>query len=216
MEGLLKLLKFNSEGLIPVVAQDYRTGEIRMLAYANREAIEKTLQTGYAHYYSRSRKKIWKKGKTSGELQRVKEIRVDCDNDTLIYVIEQEKNVACHTGERNCFFRNIKGERVIEKPLPFEVLQRLQEVLKDRIEKLPEGSYTTKLVKQGFDRIVQKFGEEGVETLIALMNRDKKQVIYESADLLYHWLLALSYLGIDIVEVLEELSKRFGNKPKDG
>jgi phosphoribosyl-ATP pyrophosphohydrolase/phosphoribosyl-AMP cyclohydrolase len=214
VENLLERLKFNEQGLIPVVAQDYRTGEVRMVAYANREAIEKTLQTGYAHYYSRRRQKIWKKGETSGELQKIKEIRVDCDNDTLIYVIEQEKNVACHTGERNCFFRNIEGERVIEKPLPFEVLQRLQEVLKDRIEKLPEGSYTTKLVKQGFDRIVQKFGEEGVETLIALMNRDKNQVVYESADLLYHWLLALSYLGIDVVEVLEELTKRFGNKPK--
>jgi phosphoribosyl-ATP pyrophosphohydrolase/phosphoribosyl-AMP cyclohydrolase len=214
VENLLERLKFNEQGLIPVVAQDYRTGEVRMVAYANREAIEKTLQTGYAHYYSRRRQKIWKKGETSGELQKIKEIRVDCDNDTLIYVIEQEKNVACHTGERNCFFRNIEGERVIEKPLPFEVLQRLQEVLKDRIEKLPEGSYTTELVKQGFDRIVQKFGEEGVETLIALMNRDKNQVVYESADLLYHWLLALSYLGIDVVEVLEELTKRFGNKPK--
>jgi len=214
-KNFLEQLKFDEKGLIPVVAQDYRTGEIRMVAYANREAIERTLQTGYAHYYSRSRRKIWKKGETSGELQRVKEIRVDCDNDTLIYIIEQEKNVACHTGERNCFYRDLNGNRVIEKPLPFEVLQRLQEVLKDRIEKLPEGSYTTKLVKQGFDRIVQKFGEESVETLIALMNRNKQQVIYESADLLYHWLLALSYLGIDIVEILEELVKRFGNKPKN-
>ena len=209
MSDLLKNLKFDERGLIPVIAQDYRTGEIRMVAYANEEAIRKTLETGYAHYYSRSRQKLWKKGETSGELQRVKEIRVDCDNDTLIYLIEQEKNRACHTGERNCFFRNLEGEYVLKKPLPFEVLPRLQEVLKDRIENLPEGSYTTKLVKQGFDRIVQKFGEESVEVLIALMNRDKEQVIYESADMLYHWLLALTYLGIDIKEVLEELARRF-------
>jgi len=209
MSDLLKNLKFDDRGLIPVVAQDYRTGEIRMVAYANEEAVKKTLETGYAHYYSRSRQKLWKKGETSGELQRVKEIRVDCDNDTLIYLIEQEKNRACHTGERNCFFRNLEGEYVLKKPLPFEVLPRLQEVLKDRIENLPEGSYTTKLVKQGFDRIVQKFGEESVEVLIALMNRDKEQVVYESADMLYHWLLALTYLGIDVKEVLEELSRRF-------
>ncbi|HIC09704.1 MAG TPA: bifunctional phosphoribosyl-AMP cyclohydrolase/phosphoribosyl-ATP diphosphatase HisIE [Aquificales bacterium] len=209
MSDLLKNLKFDERGLIPVVAQDYRTGEIRMVAYANEEAVKKTLETGYAHYYSRSRQKLWKKGETSGELQRVREIRVDCDNDTLIYLIEQEKNRACHTGERNCFFRNLEGEYVLKKPLPFEVLPRLQEVLKDRIENLPEGSYTTKLVKQGFDRIVQKFGEESVEVLIALMNRDKEQVVYESADMLYHWLLALTYLGIDVKEVLEELSRRF-------
>jgi len=209
MSDLLKNLKFDDRGLIPVVAQDYRTGEIRMVAYANEEAVKKTIETGYAHYYSRSRQKLWKKGETSGELQRVREIRVDCDNDTLIYLIEQEKNRACHTGERNCFFRNLEGEYVLKKPLPFEVLPRLQEVLKDRIENLPEGSYTTKLVKQGFDRIVQKFGEESVEVLIALMNRDKEQVVYESADMLYHWLLALTYLGIDVKEVLEELSRRF-------
>ena len=209
---LLEKLKFDEKGLIPVVAQDYRTGEIRMVAYANKEAIEKTLETGYAHYYSRSRQKIWKKGETSGELQKVKEIRVDCDNDAVLYIIEQEKNRACHTGERNCFYRTVQGEYALNKPLPFEVLQRLQELLKGRIEKLPEGSYTTKLVKKGFDRIVQKFGEESVETLIALMNRDKDAVIYESADMLYHWLLALTYLGIDITEIFEELRRRFKGK----
>ncbi len=209
---LINELKFDERGLIPVIAQDYRSGEIRMLAYANAEAIKKTIETGYAHYFSRSRGKIWKKGETSGELQKVKEIRIDCDGDALIYVIEQEKNRACHTGERNCFFRNLEGKRVIDNPLPFEVLQRLQEVLKDRIEKMPESSYTTKLVKKGFDRIVQKFGEESVETVIALMNRDKNAIVYESVDMLYHWLLALTYLGIDIVEVFEELRKRFGKK----
>ena len=202
-------IKFNEKGLVPVVAQDYKTGEIRMLAYANEEAIRKTLETGYAHYYSRSRQKIWKKGETSGELQRVKEIRIDCDGDAIIYVIEQEKNRSCHTGERNCFYRNLKGEYVLNKPLPFEVLARLQEVIDERLKTLPEGSYTAKLAKEGIERIAQKFGEESVETLIAMVKKDKNQVVYESADMLYHWLLALSYLGIDVVEVLEELAKRF-------
>jgi phosphoribosyl-ATP pyrophosphohydrolase/phosphoribosyl-AMP cyclohydrolase len=212
---LLDNLKFDEKGLIPVVAQDYRTGEVRMVAYANREAVEKTLQTGYAHYYSRSRQKIWKKGETSGELQRVREVRVDCDGDTLLYIVEQEKNRACHTGERNCFYRTVEGEYALDKPLPFETLPRLQEVLYDRLENLPEGSYTTKLIKAGFDRIAQKFGEEAVEVLIALMNRDKKQIVYESADMLYHWLLALSYLGINVEEVLEELAKRFKKSGKN-
>jgi len=208
-KAFLDKLKFNEKGLIPVVAQDYRTGEVRMVAYANREAVEKTLQTGYAHYYSRSRRKIWKKGETSGELQKVKEIRIDCDGDTLLYIIEQKKNKACHTGERNCFYQTLDGEYSLNQPLPFEILPRLQEVLYERLEKLPEHSYTTKLIKEGFDRIVQKFGEESVEVLIALMNRDKENIVYESADMLYHWLLAISYLGIDVVEVLEELIRRF-------
>lgn len=201
-------LKFNEEGLIPVIAQDYRTGEVRMLAYANEEAVKKTLETGYAHYYSRSRKKIWKKGETSGELQRVIEVRVDCDQDALIYVIEQEKDRACHTGERNCFYKNLEGKKV-EKPLPFEVLPRLQDVIREKIEKKEEGSYTAKLVSQGNERVFQKFGEEAVETLIALMKGKREEIIYESADMLYTFLVSLSVRGIDVKEVMEELIRRF-------
>ncbi len=200
-------LKFNEDGLIPVVAQDYRTGEIRMLAWANEEAIRRTLETGYAHYYSRSKKKIWKKGETSGELQKVREVRVDCDEDTLIYVIEQEKNRACHTGERNCFYRDIDGNRV-EKPLPFEALPRLQEMVKERLEKKPEGSYTVKLADEGLDRVLQKFGEEAVETLIALKNGKREEILYETADMLYMLTLALTMEGVEITEVMEELIKR--------
>ncbi len=200
-------LKFNEDGLIPVVAQDYRTGEIRMLAWANEEAVRRTLETGYAHYYSRSRKKIWKKGETSGELQRVREVRMDCDEDTLIYVIEQEKNRACHTGERNCFYRDIDGNRV-KKPLPFEALPRLQEIVKERLEKKPDGSYTVKLADEGLDRVLQKFGEEAVETLIALKNGKKEEILYETADMLYMLTLALTMEGVEITEVMEELIKR--------
>ncbi len=200
-------LKFNHEGLIPVIVQDYKTGEIRMFAWANQEAIEKTLQTGYAHYYSRSRQSIWKKGETSGELQRVVEIRVDCDEDALLYIVEQEKNRACHTGERNCFFRGIDGEKV-KKVLPFETLQRLQEVIKSRIEEKRENSYTYKLYTQGEDRVLQKFGEEAVESLIALKNGDKDAIKAELSDMLYHMLLMLTIRNVDIYEVLEELSSR--------
>ncbi len=200
-------LKFDERGLLPVIAQDYRTGEVRMLAWANEEALRKTLETGYAHYYSRSRGRIWKKGETSGELQRVIEIRVDCDEDALIYVVEQEKNRACHTGERNCFFRNLEGDKA-EKVLPFEVLPRLQEVIRDRLEKKPEGSYTVKLASEGLDRVIQKFGEEAVETLIALKNEIKEEIVYETADMLYMLTLALTLEGIDIKEIMEELGRR--------
>ncbi len=200
-------LKFDEKGLIPVIAQDYRTGEIRMLAWANEEAIKKTLETGYAHYYSRSRGRIWKKGETSGELQRVIEIRVDCDEDAIVYVIEQEKNRACHTGERNCFYRDLEGKKV-EKPLPFEALSRLQEIIKDRLEKRPEGSYTVKLADEGLDRVLQKFGEEAVETLIAIKNGKKEEILYETADMLYMLTLALTMEGVEITEVMEELIRR--------
>ncbi|QWK19581.1 MAG: bifunctional phosphoribosyl-AMP cyclohydrolase/phosphoribosyl-ATP diphosphatase HisIE [Hydrogenobacter thermophilus] len=201
-------LKFDKNGLIPVIAQDYRTGEVRMLAWANEEAVKKTLETGYAHYYSRSRGSIWKKGETSGELQRVVEVRVDCDEDALIYMVYQEKNTACHKGERNCFFRDIWGERA-NKVLPFEVLQRLQDVIKSRIEEKKEGSYTYSLFSQGEDRVLQKFGEEAVESLIALKNGDPESIKAELSDMLYHMLLALTIRGVDISQVLEELSSRF-------
>ncbi|WP_457601195.1 bifunctional phosphoribosyl-AMP cyclohydrolase/phosphoribosyl-ATP diphosphatase HisIE [Hydrogenivirga sp.] len=200
-------LNFNEDGLVPVVAQDYRTGEVRMLAWANEEAVRKTLETGYAHYYSRSRKRIWKKGETSGEVQRVKEIRIDCDEDALIYVVEQEKNRACHTGERNCFYRDIDSRKV-DKPLPFEALPRLQEIIRERLEEKPEGSYTVKLAEKGLDKVIQKFGEEAVETLIALKNQNKEEILYETADMLYMLSLALTLNQINIEEVMEELVRR--------
>ncbi|MEJ5339590.1 MAG: bifunctional phosphoribosyl-AMP cyclohydrolase/phosphoribosyl-ATP diphosphatase HisIE [Aquificaceae bacterium] len=200
-------LKFNEEGLIPVIAQDHRTGEVRMFAWANDEAIRKTLETGYAHYYSRSRKSIWKKGETSGELQRVVEVRVDCDEDALLYIVEQEKNTACHTGERNCFFRNLEGGQA-KRVLPFEALQRLQEVIRQRLQDMPEGSYTVKLYKEGEDRVLQKFGEEAIETLIALKRGAPEEIRAEASDMLYHLLLMLTIRGIGIEEVLSELAGR--------
>ncbi|MDQ7039229.1 MAG: bifunctional phosphoribosyl-AMP cyclohydrolase/phosphoribosyl-ATP diphosphatase HisIE [Aquificota bacterium] len=203
----MESLKFDERGLITVVAQDYRTGEVRMVAWANEEAVRKTLETGYAHYFSRSRGRIWKKGETSGELQRVREIRVDCDGDTLIYVVDQEKNRACHLGERNCFFRRIDGSRV-EKPLPFETLQRLQEIIEKRLRERPEGSYTVRLADQGTDRVIQKFGEEAVETIIALKNESRKDIVHETADLIYTLTVALTLKGVKVEEVLEELSRR--------
>jgi phosphoribosyl-ATP pyrophosphohydrolase/phosphoribosyl-AMP cyclohydrolase len=207
-DELIKNLKWNQEGLLPVIAQDYRTGEIRMFAWANQQALQLTLQTGYAHYYSRSRKEIWKKGETSGELQRVVEVRVDCDEDVLLYIVEQSLNRACHTGERNCFFRDIQGNKKL-KPLPFETPSRLEEVIKDRLARKPENSYTVRLFLEGEDRVLQKFGEEAIETLIALKNSQKDQIVLETADLLYSLILSLVVKGVAWQEVMKELAKRF-------
>ncbi|WP_448588516.1 bifunctional phosphoribosyl-AMP cyclohydrolase/phosphoribosyl-ATP diphosphatase HisIE [Thermocrinis sp.] len=207
-DELIKSIKWSAEGLVPVIAQDYATGEIRMFAWANQEALMLTLQTGFAHYYSRSRKGVWKKGETSGELQRVIEVRIDCDEDTILYIVRQELNRACHTGERNCFFRRIDGEKV-ESPLPFETLSRLEEIIKNRLSEKPENSYTVKLFLEGEDRVIQKLGEEAIETLIALKNSDQKQAVMETSDLLYFLTLSLVMKGIDWYQVMEELARRF-------
>jgi phosphoribosyl-ATP pyrophosphatase (EC 3.6.1.31)/phosphoribosyl-AMP cyclohydrolase (EC 3.5.4.19) len=199
-------IAFDEKGLIPVIAQDAFSGEIRMLAYANKEAIKKTIETGYAHYFSRSRNSIWKKGETSGELQEVLEIRIDCDNDTLIYMIKQQKDIACHTGNRNCFFRAFDKEK--PSLMPFEILPFLERLIKDRISNPVENSYTSKLIKEGLDRIVQKVGEEAIESVIAFKNQDKKEIVYELSDLIYHMLVAIEYLGISFEDLEKELIRR--------
>lgn len=199
-------IAFDEKGLVPVVAQDAFTGEIRMLAYANKEAIEKTLQTGYAHYFSRSRNALWKKGETSGELQEVLEIRVDCDNDAIIYMVKQHKDIACHTGSRNCFFKAFDKEK--SSLMPFEILPFLERLVKDRISNPQENSYTSKLIKEGLDRIIQKIGEESIESVIAFKNQDKKEIVYELADLMYHILVGLGYVGISFEDVEKELVRR--------
>ncbi len=199
-------ISFDEKGLVPVIAQDAFTGEVRMLAYANKEAIEKTLQSGYAHYFSRSRNAIWKKGETSGELQEVLEIRIDCDNDAILYMVKQHKDIACHTGNRNCFFTAFNKEKT--SLMTFEILPFLERVIQDRLSNPKEDSYTSKLVKEGLDRIIQKIGEEAIESVIAFKNQDKKEIAYELADLIYHVLVGLGYLGISFKDVEQELIRR--------
>jgi phosphoribosyl-ATP pyrophosphohydrolase/phosphoribosyl-AMP cyclohydrolase len=199
-------IAFDEKGLIPVIVQDAFSGEIRMLAYANKEAIKKTIETGYAHYFSRSRNSIWKKGETSGELQEVLEIRIDCDNDTLIYMIKQQKDIACHTGNRNCFFRAFDKEK--PSLMPFEILPFLERLIKDRISNPVENSYTSKLIKEGLDRIVQKVGEEAIESVIAFKNQDKKEIAYELADLIYHILVGIKYSNMSFEDIELELIRR--------
>ncbi|OQY09464.1 MAG: bifunctional phosphoribosyl-AMP cyclohydrolase/phosphoribosyl-ATP diphosphatase [Fusobacteriia bacterium 4572_132] len=199
-------LKFDEKGLIPVIVQDYRDNEVLMLAYGNEEAVNLTLETGIAHYFSRSRQKLWKKGETSGHFQNVKEIFYDCDKDTLLLKVEQVGDIACHTGNRSCFYRKMKEFEKVEKIE--NVVDSLYELIADRKENPVEGSYTKYLFEEGLDKILKKVGEESAEVIIGAKNEDRAEVVYEASDLTYHVLVLLAHFGIKPEEIRKELLKR--------
>jgi len=193
-----------NNGIVPVIVQDTR-GEVLTLAYVDREALRKTLETGYAHYYSRSKGRVRMKGEISGNLQRVREIKIDCDNDALLFIVEQ-KGVACHTGNYSCFYRRLgEPERVLPMDYSLEILRELEELIRKRKERLVEGSYTSRLFREGRERIYKKFGEEAVEVLVA---ETREGLIYETADMLYHLLVLLAYNDVTLGEVMAELRRR--------
>ena len=196
------MIKFDEKGLICAIAQDYESGEVLMQAYMNQEAFDKTLETGYAHYYSRSRQKLWKKGETSGHLQKVKTISIDCDGDCVLMRVEQI-GVACHTGNYSCFFTDIK-----EGGLGAEMLGKLQRIVLDRKENSEEGSYTSYLFEKGVDKIAKKVGEEAVELVIAAKSKQKEEIVGECADLFYHTLVLLADAGVTLSDVCTELKDR--------
>lgn len=215
---MLKEIKFDDNGLIPVVAQDYKTGKVVMLAYMNKEALEKTVNTGMAHYWSRSRKKLWLKGETSGHYQYVKSINIDCDADTLLIKVEQ-KGSACHTGHYSCFYRQlVEGdlgelqENDIDTGKLYgnnaSVLQELYEVIADRKANPKEGSYTNYLFEKGLDKILKKVGEEASEVIIAAKNKSKDEIKYEIADLFYHIFVLLVDRGLKPDDIYIELKGR--------
>ena len=200
----LEGIRYNERGLVPVVAQDANTGEVLMLAYATMEAVEKTVETGEAHYHSRSRGKIWRKGETSGNTQRVVEVRLDCDGDALLYRVEPA-GPACHTGENSCFFTSLAN--TYEKaPSLSRVLERLARTIAERRREMPEDSYTAELIGRGTERVAQKVGEEAVEVIIAAL--EGKRLAEESADLLYHLLVLLEERGIKLAKVAKVLDER--------
>lgn len=196
-------ITFDANGLVPAVAQDARSGEVLMLAYMNRESLQKTLDSGLATYYSRSRKALWQKGETSGHVQRIVSIAYDCDGDTLLLKVEQE-GPACHTGEHSCFFRQLSGD----SPAGPEVLQGVADVIADRKANPKDGSYTTYLFEKGIEKIAKKVGEEATEVVIAAMQDNREELVYESADLLYHLLVMLEAKRVSLHEVWAELRGR--------
>jgi phosphoribosyl-AMP cyclohydrolase / phosphoribosyl-ATP pyrophosphohydrolase len=190
-------VRFGDDGLVPVVAQDYRSGDVLMLAYADREALERTRQSGEAHYHSRSRGVLWKKGETSGHTQRVQDVRVDCDGDAVLYLVRQT-GPACHTGADTCFGEAGTGA----------TLGRLARTIAQRARTRPQGSYTARLLDAGPERIAQKVGEEAVETVIAAAAPDSDRLAAEAADLLYHLLVLLEAKRLPLDRVFEELERR--------
>ena len=197
-------IRFDENGLVPVVAQDAQTGEVLTLAYASREAVEKTLQTNEAHYYSRSRDELWRKGETSGNTQTVVEVRLDCDGDALLYRVDPA-GPACHTGQRSCFFTPLMGSDG-ETPDLGRTLTRLAGTINERRREMPEGSYTAKLFSRGAGYTAQKVGEEAVEVVVAALEGER--LAEETADLLYHLLVLLEERGVGTEEVARVLDER--------
>jgi phosphoribosyl-AMP cyclohydrolase / phosphoribosyl-ATP pyrophosphohydrolase len=211
MTSAVDRVEFDENGLVPVVAQDASTGDVLTLAYANREAVEKTLSSGEAHYYSRSRAELWRKGATSGNTQRVVEVRLDCDGDALLYRVEP-RGPACHTGEESCFFTTLAGEGVgvtaaDEQEVRFgDMAERLAGTIAQRHREMPDGSYTVSLIQGGKERLAQKVGEEAVEVVVAALS--DYRLAEESADLVYHLLVLLEERGVGTKDVARVLHDR--------
>jgi len=193
---------FTFEGLIPTIVQDHYTGRVLMLAYVNQESYNYMLENKQTCFWSRSRKQLWKKGETSGNIQEIMHMALDCDNDTLLIQVKQHGEGACHTGSYSCFG---------EEPGLFDVVNNLFTEIKKRGSNLaenPEKSYTSYLLTEGVDKICKKIGEEAAETIIAAKNAEKPELIGEVSDLLYHLLVLLYNQGVTPSDILNELSKR--------
>ena len=207
-ESILAFEEFivDDQGLIPVIVQHYKTGEVLMLAYMNRESYEMTIETGKMTYYSRSRKSLWVKGETSGHFQHVKSLTIDCDKDTILAKVDQV-GVACHTGNPTCFFQPLVGVEVEEKN-PLQIFESVYNTILDRKKNPKEGSYTNYLFDKGIDKILKKVGEEATELVIAAKNPNPEEIKYELSDFLYHAMVLMVERGVTWDDITKELSDR--------
>ncbi|WP_044418915.1 bifunctional phosphoribosyl-AMP cyclohydrolase/phosphoribosyl-ATP diphosphatase HisIE [Halarcobacter anaerophilus] len=201
-------------GLIPVITQEAGTNEVLMLAYMDKEALDLTLKTKKAHYYSRSKQRIWQKGESSGHTQEVQEILVDCDNDTVLLKVKQN-GVACHTGRKSCFFTNLETKEEISKvevdtTAAYGVIDTLYHVIQERKNEDPKKSYTAKLLKGKQNSMLKKIVEEAGELTFAVKDNDEQEIVYEAADVTYHVLVALASKNISPDRIKQELARRFG------
>ena len=201
-----KDFKLNSDGLVPVVVQDYKTEEVLMVAYMNQEAFETTVRSGRMTYWSRSRQELWVKGLTSGHFQYVKELKIDCDNDTILAKVAQV-GAACHTGNRSCFYRTMMKKDYTERN-PMKIFQEVYGVIEDRKAHPKEGSYTNYLFDKGIDKILKKVGEEASEIIIAAKNPNPEEVKYEISDFLYHVMVLMAEKGVTWEDIAKELADR--------
>lgn len=214
MEQLNKIDWVKMDNLIPVITQDATTNEVLMLAYMNKEALELTIKTNYAHYFSRSRQRIWKKGESSNHLQEIVEILLDCDNDTILLKVNQE-GVACHTGRKSCFFTNLTtnetiSEIQIDTSAAYGVIDTLYHTIQEKKNDDPTKSYTAKLLQGKQNSMLKKIVEESGEFTFAIKDDNEEEIIYEAADVTYHILVALASKNISPDRVKQELARRFG------
>jgi phosphoribosyl-ATP pyrophosphohydrolase/phosphoribosyl-AMP cyclohydrolase len=210
---LLEGVAFDASGLVPVIAQEAATGQVRMFAWANREALEKTLTTKQAHFWSRSRAKMWRKGEESGNTLAVRQVRIDCDGDVVLYTVEPA-GPSCHTGATSCFYRaDADGKLVADDgppDPPAVIIARVADVIAKRRKERPEKSYVVSLLDRGFEKINAKITEEAGELVEALPQADGKHTAHEAADLIFHVLVGLEAAGIRADDVFAELGRRFG------
>lgn len=199
-------LKLNEDGLIPVITQDYKTGEVLMLAYMNEEAYNRTITGGRMTYFSRSRNSLWLKGETSGHYQYVKALYIDCDKDAILAKVRQT-GPACHTGNKSCFYTGLLDNDYKETD-PYRILQNVYDVIMDRKKNPKEGSYTNYLFDKGVDKILKKCGEEAAEIIIAAKNQNSDELRYEIADFLYHLMVLMAECGLDWEDIASELADR--------
>ena len=197
-------ITYNEQGLVPAITQDYLDGTVLMMAWMNKESLRKTINTGEAWYWSRSRQELWHKGATSGHIQKVKTIRYDCDSDALLLGIEQIGDIACHKGERSCFHQIANSKSAP----PADTLSELFKIISDRKEHPVAESYTCKLYEGGDNKILKKIGEEAAEVVMACKDDDPEQIVGEVADLFYHSLVALAYHNVNLRDVYKKLQER--------
>lgn len=210
MENILKEIKFDDKGLVPAVVQDITTKEVLMVAYMNADTIKQTVETKLATFWSRSRNEVWVKGATSGNLLHVESIKLDCDGDTLV-IFARPDGPACHTGHRSCFYRRIDADKLTEDDKQggtSDILMREQAVIIDRKHNPEDDSYTNYLFNKGEDKILKKVGEEAAEVVIAGKNRDKDEIKYEVADLLYHLSVMLVDNDMTWDDIFDEMENR--------
>ncbi|HEX8282991.1 MAG TPA: bifunctional phosphoribosyl-AMP cyclohydrolase/phosphoribosyl-ATP diphosphatase HisIE [Pyrinomonadaceae bacterium] len=204
-------VRFDERGLVPAVVQDARTREVLTLAYMNEESLRRTLAEGETWFWSRSRSELWHKGATSGHTQRVVEVRLDCDADAVVVLVEP-RGPACHTGAVSCFARGEGGQDEKATAAVGDVLEELYEVIAGRRREMPAGSYTTYLFEKGLNKILKKVGEEAAETIIAAKDEDPAALTAETADLVYHLLVLMVERGLTLEALAAELARRRGGK----
>lgn len=226
-DALLAAVTFDGAGLVPVIAQDSSTGGVRMFAWADREALRLTATTGAAYFWSRSRQALWRKGETSGNVLHVRDVRIDCDGDVVLYLVDAA-GPSCHTGHTSCFFRGLGGVGVPEKASgasqeldvlmeddgppqpPAGVVKRVAEVIARRRRERPDKSYVVSLLDAGWPKVLGKITEESGELVEAMPQGDGAHTAHEAADLLFHLLVGLEKAGVPVDEVFDQLQRRFG------